>query len=65
MNVTILRVSLTELLVGLQTLFVIFGLLADFQEVVQQINSLNDVAELFVDVTHLLVAFSLLVLVLG
>ena len=65
MNVTILRVSLSELLVGLQTLLIVFSLLADLQEVVKQVDSLDDIAKLLVDVTHLLVAFGLLVLVLG
>ena len=48
----------------LETLVVVAGLLADLEEFIQQIYCFNGVTELLMDVAHLLVALSLLILVL-
>lgn len=64
MNVTVFRVGLCQLLVGLPRLSFVFCVNAELQELVQEINGFLEVTKLLVDVSDFLVALSLLILVL-
>ena len=63
MNVTVFGVGLCQLLVGLSRLGFVFCVDTQLQELVQEINGFLEVTKLLVDVSDLLVALSLLILV--
>ena len=63
MNVTVFGVGLCQLLVRLSRLRFVFCVDAQLQELVQEINGFLEVTKLLVDVSDLLVALSLLILV--
>ena len=65
LDVTVFGVGLSELLVSLHLLALLLNLLAESQELVEELNGLLKVAKLLVDVTDLLVALGLLLPILS